>query len=161
MIAEGLLRAGAAVAITSRKADLVQANAAEMSALGPCTGYVADLSTAEAAVELVARFSADVGRCDILVNNAGKTWGAPIDSFPDKAWSSVMTVNVQTPFTMIRELLPLLRASGTPDDPARIINIGSVAGAKVERLNSYSYTASKAAIHMLTRELAADLAVTI
>ncbi|WP_176599238.1 SDR family oxidoreductase [Sphingobium sp. 15-1] len=159
MIAEGLLRAGAAVAITSRKADLAQANAAEMSALGPCTGYGADLSTAEAAVELVARFSADVGRCDILVNNAGKTWGASIDSFPDKAWSSVMTVNVQTPFTMIRELLPLLRASGTPDDPARIINIGSVAGAKVERLNSYSYTASKAAIHMLTRELAADLAV--
>ncbi|OAN56256.1 SDR family oxidoreductase [Sphingobium sp. TCM1] len=158
MIAEGLLRAGAAVAITSRNAQIAEDSAAQMRAIGPCTAYAADLSTPEAAVELVRRYTSDVGKCDILVNNAGKTWGGPIDSFPDKAWPGVMAVNVQTPFTMVRELLPLLRASGSGGDPARIINIGSVAGVKVERLQAYSYAASKAAIHMLTRDLAGDLA---
>lgn len=158
MIAEGLLRAGATVAITSRKADVCETAAQEMSALGHCISLPADLSTPEAAVGLVARYREAVGACDILVNNAGKTWGGEIESFPDKAWPGVMAVNVQTPFTMVRELLPELTAAGTADDPSRVINIGSVAGMKTERLKAYSYAASKAAIHMLTRDLAGDLA---
>ncbi|CAM4110115.1 3-oxoacyl-ACP reductase [Novosphingobium lubricantis] len=158
MIAEGLLSAGATVAITSRKADVCEAAAAEMSALGRCIALPADLSTPEAAVELVERYRAQVGPCHIVVNNAGKTWGGEIDTFPDKAWPGVMAVNVQTPFTMVRELLPELTAAGTPDDPARVINIGSVAGVKTERLKAYSYAASKAAVHMMTRDLAGDLA---
>lgn len=158
MIAEGLLRAGAAVAITSRNAGVAEAAASEMAALGQCTAYAADLSTPEAATDLARRFADDAQACHILVNNAGKTWGAPIEAFPDKAWPGVMAVNVQTPFTLVRELLPMLRAAGSPDDPARIINIGSVAGMKTERLGAYSYSASKAAIHMLTRDLAGDLA---
>ncbi len=158
MIAEGLLHAGAEVAITSRKAEIGNAAAAEMNALGRCTPLAADLSTPEAAVELVGRYRQHADGLDILVNNAGKTWGGEIDSFPDKAWPNVMAVNVQTPFTMVRELLPELGASGTLDDPARVINIGSVAGTKTERLKAYSYAASKAAIHMLSRDLAGDLA---
>lgn len=158
MIAEGLLSAGATVAITSRKADVCEAAAAEMASLGRCIALPADLSTPEAAVELVERYRAAVGPCDILVNNAGKTWGGEIDTFPDKAWPGVLAVNVQTPFTMVRELLPELTAAGTPDDPARVINIGSVAGMKTERLHAYSYAASKAAVHMMTRDLAGDLA---
>ena len=158
MIAEGLLRAGASVAITSRNADTCQAAADEMSALGPCTPLPADLSTPEAAVDLVDRHRRALGDCHILINNAGKTWGGPIETFPDKAWPGVMAVNVQTPFTMVRELLPELTKAAQPDDPARIINIGSVAGVKPEKLQAYSYAASKAAIHMLTRELATDLA---
>ncbi len=158
MIAEGLLSAGATVAITSRKADVCEAAAAEMAVLGRCIALPADLSTPEAAVELVERYRATVGPCHILINNAGKTWGGEIDTFPDKAWPSVMAVNVQTPFTMVRELLPELAAAGTPDDPARVINIGSVAGMSVERLKAYSYSASKAAVHMMTRDLAGDLA---
>lgn len=158
MIAEGLLRAGATVAITSRKADICEAAASEMGALGTCIPLPADLSTPEAAVDLVARYRDAVGACHILVNNAGKTWGGEIDSFPDKAWPGVMAVNVQTPFTMVRELLPELGAAGTDDNPARIINIGSVAGMKTERLSAYSYAASKAAVHMMTRDLAGDLA---
>ncbi len=158
MIAEGLLRAGATVVITSRKADICEAAASEMGALGTCIPLPADLSTPEAAVDLVARYRDAVGACHILVNNAGKTWGGEIDSFPDKAWPGVMAVNVQTPFTMVRELLPELGAAGTDDDPARIINIGSVAGMKTERLSAYSYAASKAAVHMMTRDLAGDLA---
>lgn len=158
MIAEGLLRAGATVAITSRKVDTVEAAAAEMASLGTCIPLAADLSTPEAAVDLVTRYRSAADGLDILVNNAGKTWGGDIDSFPDKAWPGVMAVNVQTPFTMVRELLPELGARGTLDDPSRVINIGSVAGVKTERLHAYSYAASKAAIHMLSRDLAGDLA---
>lgn len=158
MIAEGLLRAGASVTITSRKPDVVQAAAAEMSALGSCTPIAADLSSPQAAIALVEQYRHEIGRCDILVNNAGKSWGGSLGSFPDKAWPDVMTMNVQIPFTLTQALLPLLKASATPDCPSRIVNIGSVAGARVEKLGAYSYTASKAAIHMLTRELAADLA---
>lgn len=159
MIAEGLLRAGATVAITSRKADICEAAAAEMAALGTCIALPCDLSSPEAAVELAARVrDAFGGKLHVIVNNAGKTWGGPLDSFPDKAWPGVMMVNVQAPFTLIRELLPELEAAASPDDPARVINIGSVAGKVTERLNAYSYSASKAAIHMLSRDLAGDLA---
>jgi NAD(P)-dependent dehydrogenase (short-subunit alcohol dehydrogenase family) len=159
MIAEGLLRAGAAVAITSRKADICTAAAQDMTALGTCIALPADLSTPEAAVDLAHRYRNSVGDAlHILVNNAGKTWGAPIDGFPDKAWPGVMMVNVQTPFTLVRELLPELIVAGSTDDPARVINIGSVAGKKTQQLNAYSYAASKAAVHMLSRDLAGDLA---
>jgi NAD(P)-dependent dehydrogenase (short-subunit alcohol dehydrogenase family) len=159
MIAEGLLRSGATVVFTSRKADICEAAAAEMASFGPCIPLAADLSSPEAAADLAARFRAAVGdKLHILVNNAGKTWGAPVDSFPNKGWSGVMMVNVQAPFTLVRELLPELVAAGTPDDPARVINIGSVAGKATQGLSAYSYSASKAAIHMLSRDLAGDLA---
>ena len=157
MIAEGLLRAGAEVAITSRKADIADAAAAEMSAIGPCTAFAADLSNPDAAVDLVTRYRAKFDTLDILVNNAGKTWGAPIDSFPDKGWAGVMMVNVQIPFKLVQLLLPELTASGAGGDPARVINIGSVAGTRIEPLQAYSYGASKAAIHQLTRQMANDL----
>ncbi len=159
MIAEGLLNAGAKVAITSRKEDICTAAAEEMSALGTCIPLPCDLSSPEAAVDLAARVKAQFGdKLNILINNAGKTWGGSLDDFPDKAWPGVMMVNVQAPFTLIRELLPALEAAGTKDDPSRIINIGSIAGLKTARLSAYSYSASKAAIHMLTRDLAGELA---
>lgn len=158
MIAEGLLKAGAEVAFTSRKPAAVEQAAAEMSALGRCTGYVADLSTPEAAVALVEQYRTDADGLDILVNNAGKTWGESIETFPDKAWGSVLSVNLQTPFKMVQALLPELTASGASGDPARVVNIGSVAGKVIEPLQAYSYSASKAAIHQLSRQLATDLA---
>lgn len=158
MIAEGLLRAGAHVTITSRKPEICDRAAADMAALGPCLALPADLSTPEAAVDLADRYRQHADGLDILVNNAGKTWGAPLESFPDKAWASVMAVNVQTPFKLVQQFLPELTASGRADDPARIINIGSVAGVAIEPLQAYSYGASKAAIHQLSRQLAKDLA---
>lgn len=159
MIAEGLLRAGATVAITSRKADVCEAAAAEMAALGTCIALPCDLSSPEAAVDLAARVrEAFGGKLHVIVNNAGKTWGGPVDTYPDKAWAGVMMVNVQAPFTLIRELLPELEAAASANDPARVINIGSVAGKVTERLSAYSYSSSKAAIHMLSRDLAGDLA---
>ena len=160
MIAEGLLDAGATVAITSRKADICETAAAEMSSRGHCIPLPCDLSSPEAAVDLAARVrEASGGKVHVIVNNAGKTWGGPVDSFPDKAWPGVMMVNLQAPFTLIRELLPELDAAASADDPARIINIGSIAGKTTERLSAYSYSASKAAVIQLTRHMATWLAI--
>ncbi|MGE4305937.1 MAG: SDR family oxidoreductase [Novosphingobium sp.] len=158
MIAEALLMAGARVTITSRKPDIAQQAAAEMAELGDCRAIASDLSTPEGAEKLFADYCSDGRGLDILVNNAGKTWGAPIEEFPDKAWSGVMAVNVQIPFKLVQLFLPMLKASGASLDPARVINIGSIAGMKPEDIKAYSYVASKAAVHQLTRQLAADLA---
>src|SRR5205085_2938744 len=97
-------------------------------------------------------------RLSILVNNAGRSWGAPLDTFPYAAWESVLAVNVAAPFTLTQRLLPQLSASATRDDPARVINLGSVMGAQPMGDGAYSYVASKAAIHHLTRVLAKELA---
>ncbi|MGI4746590.1 MAG: SDR family oxidoreductase [Janthinobacterium lividum] len=158
MIAEGYVKAGAHVFITSRKADIVETAASELRAFGACTGIASDLSTPESVRELADAIKARTDRLHVVVNNAGKTWGAPLDGFPDSAWASVMAVNVQMPFTLIRDLLGLLEASGTAGDPARILNIGSAAGKAVEPLPAFSYAASKAAIHHLSRVLAKELA---
>jgi NAD(P)-dependent dehydrogenase (short-subunit alcohol dehydrogenase family) len=158
MIAEALLLAGAHVTITSRKPDIANEAAASMSALGECRAIASDLGTPEGAEVLAAAYAADGRGLDILVNNAGKTWGAPIEEFPDRAWQGVMAVNVQIPFKLVQLFLPLLARDRAATDPARVINIGSVAGLRTEDLSAYSYVASKAAIHQLTRQLAADLA---
>jgi len=158
MIVEGLIEAGATVYFTSRKPEDCARTEQELSTKGRCHGIAADISTPEAASALARDISEKEPALHILINNAGKTWGAPLESFPDKAWGGVMSVNVQAPFTLIRDLLPNLRNAGTRADPARIINIGSIAGAAAERLSAYSYAASKAAIHHLSHVLAADLA---
>ena len=158
MIADGLVRAGATVFITSRKADICERAALELGAFGQCYALPGELTTPEDVAALAKRLRERTQTLHILINNAGRTWGAPLESFPDKAWAGIMAVNVQTPFTLVRDLLPLLKTAAREDDPARVINIGSLAGRAVEKLNAYSYAASKAAIHHLTRVLAADLA---
>lgn len=156
MMAEAFLTAGARVIITSRSdAD---SHARALRALGDCSGLDADLSTPAGAVALATAVRDRWDALNILVNNAGRTWGAPIETYPDQAWDAVMPINVQVPFTLVRELLDLLERAGTATDPARILNIGSIAGNSVHRLSAYAYTASKAALHHLTRELASDLA---
>lgn len=158
MIAQEFLRRGAQVTITSRTAEVSHHAAQELSSFGPCTGLVADLSTIEGAVALAAEVKASGQALDILINNAGKSAGGPIEKLPDQSWPDLMAINVQTPFTLVRELLPLLRAAATAEDPARIVNLGSFAGHAVPLRPTYSYSASKAALHHLTRMLAADLA---
>ncbi|MFA7555596.1 MAG: SDR family oxidoreductase [Spongiibacteraceae bacterium] len=159
MIAEAMVKAGAKVYITSRKADICAASAQALSEFGECIALPAGLDSPEAIVDLANRFKEHEQQLDILINNAGRTWGAPLESFPDKAWAPIMAVNVQGPFTLIRELLPQLKKSGAADaiNPARVINIGSLAGKLVEPLSAYSYVSSKAAIHHLSKVLAADL----
>src|SRR5271156_2128058 len=122
MIAAGLIGAGAKVYITSRKRDVCELTAHELGVSGECVALAADLSTPEAAAALAAELKAREPKLHVLVNNAGRTWGAPLESFPDKAWAGVMAVNVQGPFTLVRDLLPYLKAAGSADDPARVIN---------------------------------------
>lgn len=158
MIAEGFVRAGARVYITARKAEQCAETARELSEFGECIAIPADLSS-QAECD---RFAAEVAQREhtvhILVNNAGATWGEPIETYSDEAWDKVLGVNVKGVFHLTRALLPQLRAAGTQDDPARVINIGSIDAIHVPMLETYAYSASKAAVHQLTRHLAKRLA---
>lgn len=157
MIARGLLQAGASVVVSSRKADAVDAAVAALSEFGSVRGVAADLSRQEECARLAQNVMAENDALDILVNNAGATWGEPLESFPATAWDRVLDLNLKSPFWMVQELLPALRKAGTADDPARIINIGSIDGIHVSPMPTYSYSASKAAVHQLTRVLAKEL----
>ncbi|MDX6219212.1 MAG: hypothetical protein QOJ48_893 [Frankiales bacterium] len=153
MIARGLLDAGASVIISSRGEEACAKAVAELSQHGQVSAVPADLQTEEECVRLADA----VDELDILVNNAGATWGAPIEEFPASAWDKVLNLNLKSPFFLTRALLPKLEARGTHDDPSRVINIGSIDGLHVSSLPTYSYAASKAGIHHLTRMLARDL----
>jgi NAD(P)-dependent dehydrogenase (short-subunit alcohol dehydrogenase family) len=161
MIAEGLLRAGARVFIASRKTAICNRVAAELSSLGPCTPVPADVATPEGRAGLVEALSRDCPNgLHILVNNAGTSWGAPYAEYPESAFDKVFGLNVTAPFALTRDLTPLLERVATPEDPARVVNVGSIAGIRVEQLigtGTFAYSASKAALHHLTRTLAAEL----
>jgi NAD(P)-dependent dehydrogenase (short-subunit alcohol dehydrogenase family) len=158
MIARGYLQAGVRVIIASRKEDSLQAAVADLSPYGEVGYVVADLATEDGCRSLGEAVAAQWDSLDILVNNAGATWGSPLDQHDSKAWHRVMDVNVEGVFHTTKLLLPLLRAAGTADAPARVINIGSVDGIHVPMLETYSYSASKAAVHQLTRHLGRHLA---
>ena len=157
MIARGYVEAGARVYITSRQAEVCDEVAAELSKVGTCVAISADVSREEECERLAAEVSERESRLHILVNNAGATWGAPLADYPADAWDKVMTLNAKSPFLLTRALVPLLEAGGTADDPARVINIGSIDGIQVPLLETYAYSTSKAAIHQLTRHLARQL----
>jgi NAD(P)-dependent dehydrogenase (short-subunit alcohol dehydrogenase family) len=158
MIAEGFVRAGARVHIASRKAAVCAAVAEELSTFGTCIPHAADLSTTEGGLALAAELEAQESSLHVLVNNAGATWGASYDDYPAAAWSRCMDLNVHGVFELTRACTPLLAAAGTADDPARVVNIGSVDGIHVPVYENYAYAASKAALHHLSSVLAARLA---
>ncbi|KAF8898896.1 hypothetical protein BD779DRAFT_1486093 [Infundibulicybe gibba] len=160
MISTGLVRNGVKVYISSRNAHTCEITARELTALGPgaCIALPADLQSYAEVERLVAALAAREPALHILVNNAGAAWGADIDDFPDAAFTKLVTLNLQRVFTLTQKLLPLLRAAAaTPACPARVINIGSVEGLGVPDHGTYAYTASKAALHHLSRHLAARL----
>lgn len=161
MIARGYVDAGAKVYISSRKAEVGEEVAAELSTIGTCVSIPADLSTEEECRRLAGEIAARESSLDILVNNAGATWGAPLADWDDAAWNRVLDLNVKAVFHLTHHCLPLLEAAGTAAEPARVINIGSIDGIRVPMLETYSYSASKAAVHMLTRHLARRLAPAI
>jgi NAD(P)-dependent dehydrogenase (short-subunit alcohol dehydrogenase family) len=158
MIARGLVRAGVRVTIASRKAADLEEAAAELRRDGECEAITADLSTPEGARELAEQVTGRVDALHILVNNSGATWGAPLEEFPASGWDRVIHTNLEGIFHLTAGLLPTLRAAADADDPARVINIGSIDGIRVPFVENYSYSASKAAVHMLTRHLAKRLA---
>jgi NAD(P)-dependent dehydrogenase (short-subunit alcohol dehydrogenase family) len=157
MMARGLLQAGASVYISSRKADACAAAAQELAQYGPVEAIPADVSTEAECLRLAGEVGEREQALHILVNNAGATWGAPLAEFPAAAWDKVVDLNLKAPFFLTRAFLPLLEAGGTHDDPARVINVGSIDGLHVPSLPTYSYSASKAGLHHLTRVLASEL----
>ncbi|HEY3605706.1 MAG TPA: SDR family oxidoreductase [Sporichthyaceae bacterium] len=157
MIARGLLQAGATVWITSRKQEQGDAAVAELAAFGPVQFLPADLGREGECERLAAEVAGRAPQLHILVNNAGANWGAPLEEFPAAAWDRVLGLNVRAPFLLTRALLPQLRAAASPENPARVINIGSIDGLRVPEWPTYSYSASKAAVHHLTRVLAKEL----
>ena len=158
MIAGGFVDAGVKVYISSRKADVLEEVAAELSAKGTCVALQADLSTEAECRRLADEVAEREGALDILVNNAGATWGTPLADFDEAAFERVLALNVKGVFHLTKFLVPLLEKAGTVDEPSRVINIGSIDGIGVPALETYSYSASKAAVHQLTRHLAKRLA---
>lgn len=159
MIAAGFLANGAKVYISSRKADVCAATAARLQEQfgGECISLPADMSTVAGIEGFAEAFNSMEQRLDVLINNAGVAWGAPLEEFPEVGWDKVMNTNVKGPFFLTQKLLPLLEAAATFDEPARIVNVGSIDGIKTPVFDNFSYGPSKAAIHHLTRVLAAHL----
>lgn len=159
MIAAGFLANGARVYISSRKAPACDAAAGRLQEQfgGECVSLPADMSTLDGINDFVVRFSAMEDHVDVLINNAGVAWGEPLENFPEVGWDKVMNTNVKGPFFLVQKLLPMLEKAATFDEPARIINVGSIDGIKTPVFENFSYGPSKAAIHHLTRVLAAHL----
>lgn len=153
MIATGLVANGVRTYITARKAADCDATAARLAEFGHCVSIPADLSTEEGLSSFVERFTALEDRVDILVNNAGAAWGAPLGEFPDHGFTKVLDINVKAPFMLTQALLPQLRVGATAEDPSRVIMIGSIDGLRVPVGDNFSYSASKAGIHMMARHL--------
>jgi NAD(P)-dependent dehydrogenase (short-subunit alcohol dehydrogenase family) len=155
--AELFLRQGAEVVVTSRQADSAARAEKELGELGAARGLVADLST----IEGVSSFAADVLKefpaIHVLINNAGKTWGEPFATYSADSFARVLQVDTVAPFQLVQELLPALSASATADDPARVINIGSIDGLSAGPFENYGYGAAKAALGHLTELLAREL----
>jgi NAD(P)-dependent dehydrogenase (short-subunit alcohol dehydrogenase family) len=158
MIAQGFVEGGARVYISARKASACDAAAAELSKLGTCISLPADVAEPAEVERLAREIAAREPRLHVLVNNAGANWGAPMAEYPDSAWDKVLGVNVKAVFNLTRALVPQLEAAATAADPARVINIGSIDGLTAPDLETYAYSASKAAVHHLTRVLAKKLA---
>jgi NAD(P)-dependent dehydrogenase (short-subunit alcohol dehydrogenase family) len=158
MIARGYVEAGARVYVASRKAEACEATAKELSKHGTCIGIPADLGSEGGCRALASEIADREPALHILVNNAGANWGAPFAEFPDSAFDKVFALNVKGVFHLTRALVPLLEKAAAQGDPARVINIGSIDGIQVPLLETYSYSASKAAVHHMSRVLARKLA---
>ena len=157
MIARGYVEAGAKVYISSRKKEVCDETARQLSEIGECISLPADLSNNAGCQHLADEIKEREPALHILVNNAGANWGAPLDEYPEAGWDKVMDTNVKGIFFLTQQLLPQLEAAARPGDPGRVINIGSIDGIQIPFVDNYAYSASKAAVHHLTRVLAVKL----
>ncbi len=160
MIARGLLQAGARVYLASRKEAELDTAVRDLSTYGRVAAIPADLGTADGVQALTAGLADREDAIHALFNNAGAAWGAPFEEFPESGFDKVFNVNVKGLFLLTRALVPMLTAGASEADPARVVNTGSIDGivAPGRGRNNFSYSASKAAVHMLTQHLAGELA---
>ncbi len=161
MIARGFLDAGARVIVASRKVDVGEALVEELSHTGRFSFVQANLSTEDECRRLAEVVATLTDHLDVLVNNAGATWGAAMDEYDEKAFERVLSLNVKAVFHLTKFLRPLLESAATAESPSRVINIGSIDGLRAPSMETYAYSASKAAVHQLTRHLAKFLAPTV
>jgi 2-deoxy-D-gluconate 3-dehydrogenase len=159
MITSGLLANGAKVYISARKAPALIEKAKELSALydAECIAIPCDLSSLEGIESFTNIIKEKEGKIDFLINNAGAAWGEPFENFSEAGWDKVMDLNVKSIFFLTQKMSPLLKLNATEEDPSRVVNIGSIDGLNVPAMETYPYGASKAAVHHLTRVLAAKL----
>jgi NAD(P)-dependent dehydrogenase (short-subunit alcohol dehydrogenase family) len=158
MIAEGFIMQGAKVYISARKHAECDAAAEELSTGGGvCISLPQDLSAVEGCKALAARINELEPKLDILVNNAGAAWGAEFDDFPESGWDKVLDLNLKSPFFLTQALHGALKASGTHEQPAKVIMIASIDGIRLNPQDTYSYHASKSGLIYLTRRIAARL----
>jgi NAD(P)-dependent dehydrogenase (short-subunit alcohol dehydrogenase family) len=158
MITQGLVEAGARTYISSRKLNVIEHVANELSKSGECIPIQADLSTEDGCKQLASEVAKREDALHILVNNAGNNWGAPFETFPDEAFDRCFDLNVKGVFHTTRQFLPLLEKAATADDPSRVINIGSIDGIQAPFLDTYAYSATKAAVLHMTRVLSRKFA---
>jgi len=157
MIAQGFLEFGAKVYITARKAPACDQAAEELSALGACVSLPHDISTVEGCKALADEIQKHEPALDILVNNAGAAWGAPFEEYPEAGWDKTMDLNVKSVFFLTQRLHGALKSAAREQRPAKVINIASIDGIKINAWETYAYQASKAAAIQLTRRVAARL----
>ena len=157
-IAEGFVKAGARVYICSRSAEACEAAVKELSVYGECRALPAHLGTVEGCRSFADALAARETAVHVLINNAGTIWAETLSEYPESGWDKAFDLNVKAAFFLVQALLPLLEKAAAPRDPARIVNIGSIDAFHVPHHETYAYTASKAAVHQLSKHLAAQLA---
>lgn len=155
-MAHALGEAGAKIMLSSRKADDLEASAAELKAAGIDVDWIAADCSKEADIRALADETIKrMGHVDILVNNAGAAWGAPAEDHPVEAWDKVMNVNIRGYFILSQHIA---KHSMIPRKSGRIINIASIAGlgGNPSGMQTIAYNTSKGAAINFTRALAGE-----
>lgn len=161
IMATGLLRNGARVIIASRNQARCDEAVQSLAHLGEISAVAADVTTPEGRKKIIDTIANEYGKLHVLINNAGTNYGAPLKDYTDQAFEKVLATNVSAVFSLTRDLVPLLAKAASKGDPSRILNIGSMDGIHVpvvQRVPTFAYSSSKAALHHLTKTLAVDLA---
>jgi gluconate 5-dehydrogenase len=155
-MAHALGEAGAKIMLSSRKAEDLEAAAAELKAAGIEAQWIAaDCGKEEDIRRLAAETVQRMGPIDILINNAGATWGAPAEEHPVNAWDKVMNLNVRGYFILAQEVAKLCMI---PRKKGRILNVASIAGlaGNPSEMKTIAYNTSKGAVVNFTRALAGE-----